>query len=233
MRPIRFEQGKTSPRGSGPLLDMTNIIKRLFSQSLPVEQMTPNFQAAFSATMQAEGFMDLETVPGDAGGETFSGISRVNNPAWHGWVIIDANRNAPNFPACLKTMDDLRASVSSFFQETYWMPNRCGEMGDHLVAAEVFDQAVNSGSSFAAGNLQRALNVSWPQGQYFPPVQVDGQIGDQTIGALRAALNHESAQELSNCLNAFQAKHYIELAEAGAERFLRGWMRRVQIVKLS
>ena len=55
-----------------------------------------SFGEAFEHTMGMEG--GYANDPQDVGGETFMGVSRVYNPGWYGWTIIDGQKDEYNFP---------------------------------------------------------------------------------------------------------------------------------------
>lgn len=193
----------------------------------------PDFSAAFAKTMMNEGYLVLENVSGDTGGETFSGISRVSNPLWIGWGLVDAAKAQPNVDQALKSNKALEVLVQDFYKSGYWDHNRCQDMLDQSIASEVFDMAVNCGNGQEGQYFQRALNATFEAGKYFQPLKVDGNIGQASIDALTAALKHETPQEFANALNAYAARHYIDLAEKGKQKFFRGWLRRVAILPLT
>ena len=58
------------------------------------------FLDAYSITLQHEGGYGND--PDDVGGETYKGISRVYNPSWKGWGLIDDYKSESNFPKCLE-----------------------------------------------------------------------------------------------------------------------------------
>ena len=49
-----------------------------------------DFIPAKTITGGLEGLYSYD--PNDPGGETWCGVSRVNNPNWSGWAIIDAHK---------------------------------------------------------------------------------------------------------------------------------------------
>ena len=111
--------------------------------------------------------------PGDRGGETFRGISRVFWPAWEGWSLVDTikTERPDDFAAVLFQDFDLKEMVSKFYRVNFWEPCGC-DMLPGKVAAAVFDFAVNSGDKVAVKQLQATLGA-----------EVDGVVGPQTVKA--------------------------------------------------
>ena len=103
-----------------------------------------NFTEAFEKTMGHEG--GYVNDPDDAGGETYCGISRVYNPSWYGWTLIDQEKDEPDFPACLEDDEDLDAAVEDFYKDKYWDVNRLDDVDSQAVAEEMFDTGVNMGT---------------------------------------------------------------------------------------
>jgi lysozyme family protein len=79
----------------------------------------------------------LENNVGDPGKETFWGISRVYQPTWPGWAIIDAN--GPNDTR-------LPAMVQDFYRTNFWNKNLLNQLTSAELAAQLFDAFINLGS---------------------------------------------------------------------------------------
>jgi lysozyme family protein len=145
----------------------------------------------------------------DAGGETFRGISRVYNPNWEGWAVVDSikakvaethgvvnwkikdawvlvDRQTLNRPG-------LDRMVVDFYERAYYRPIAVWGL-DELVTDKLFDLGVNVGLKNAAKILQRAVNS-----QRVKPLEVDGVVGPATKAAAKAlvpqALNKAIAAE--------------------------------------
>lgn len=115
--------------------------------------MTSAFDRAFARTIGHEGgYVDD---PRDPGGRTKFGISQ---------------RAYPHEDIASMTVE--RAKL--IYVRDYWQSCRCQDMPD-VVAAEVFDAAVNCGTAQAKRWVQRAAGVA-----------DDGVIGPITIDAIRA-----------------------------------------------
>ena len=126
----------------------------------------------------------------DAGGETNFGISK---------------RSYPN--------EDIRgmtlARAKAIYYRDFWMPARCDTLPEGI-RFDVFDMAVNSGTSAAIRVVQRAAGA-------LP----DGVIGPQTLAAIAAMEPARLGARFSGARLAFMA----ELPSWPA--FGRGWCRRI------
>ena len=190
------------------------------------------FAVAFKNTMAAEGrgysFDRL-----DPGGETFWGISRVFNPGWKGWKVIDlAFENGRQ----LSTIPELPRMVKDFYREYYW--NRF--QGDNVaelsksIALELFDTAVNLSVEKAVLFLQEGLNLLNDNQSIYDDIVEDGILGKITISTLNFFLSRrpirkeEKEKMLLGVMNTLQGMHYINQMRRypTRERF-RGWFLRV------
>jgi lysozyme family protein len=99
------------------------------------------------------------------------------------------------------------------------------------IAAEVADSAVNCGARRAAEWLQRSLNVFNRNAALYSDIRVDGDIGPQTLQALRRYLQSRADDQgewvLLRALNVLQGAHYLTLAERREkdEVFVFGWLK--------
>ena len=153
--------------------------------------------------------------PNDSGGETNFGITeRV------------ARENGYDGP-----MVELPYQFAfEIYQKKYWDVLRLDDVENISVslAAELADTSINMGASRAATFLQRSLNVLNRQGVDYPDVEVDGRVGDATIGALRAFYRRRGTKGivvLQNMLNSLQGAFYVVLAETRVkdEDYVYGW----------
>ena len=96
-----------------------------------------DFTAAYKKTLGAEGWFKLTNIPGDAGGQTYAGISRRANPSWEGWKNIDRGQSVPE------------SMVSTFYKATYWDAVFGDDIADQHSAESLYDFAVNGGGSTA------------------------------------------------------------------------------------
>lgn len=159
---------------------------------------------------------DYSNHPADRGGPTRFGITQA---------VARAN----GFAGDMRTLP--RSTAETIYRRLYW--DRPGfafvaEIAPR-VAAELFDTAVNMGTSTATGFLQRTLNAFNRNQRDYPDLKVDSMVGAKTLGALRAFLAQRTkAGEavLLKALEALQGERYLRLAESrpANEAFLYGWM---------
>ncbi len=111
--------------------------------------------------------------PKDAGKETVWGISRVEDPEWEGWPVVDNYRQLPNFPENLRN-PEIDALVDKFYIKKYLTPIRYMEINDQDEADSLANDYVNR-YSVAIKTQQESIGV--PQ---------TGVMDDATINALNS-----------------------------------------------
>ncbi len=197
--------------------------------------MKPDFPTAYVATMKqeigaADGRRGYVMDPDDPGGETVSGISRVYHPYWIGWQIVDRCKQLPGFPGNLGAMAELDGSIAQFYKEQFWDRLKCDQLEDHAIAAELFDTAVNMrGGPFF---LQQAINKLNRNATLYPDVAEDGDIGAQTITALRLCLRFNPVARLVTVMNLYQGMHYLtRMTEDPTNEKYVGWFDRVTLIR--
>ena len=190
-----------------------------------------DFKKAYDKTMGHEGGYTNDK--DDAGGETYMGISRVYNPSWYGWSMVDGVKNESDFPACLEEDDDLHEAVEDFYKDKYWDVNRLDEFKSQAIAEEMFDTGVNMGISRAANFLQESLNYLNRNGASYKDLVVDGKIGPASLNALAYVQHHGDEGILLTMLNVCQGRHYMNYMTKSPtqEKYARGWFKRVTITK--
>ena len=183
------------------------------------------FSEAYKKTMGHEG--GYVNDPTDAGGETYKGISRVYNPGWDGWIVIDTAKGHPNFPRSLDNNMALQEDVHAFYKDRYWDVNRLDSFPQRT-AEEMFDTGVNMGVKRAARFLQTALNYLNRNGKLYAELTVDGLIGPASLNALQAVRSDEDV--LLAMLNTLQGQHYMNYMDKNPsqKKYARGWFRRVK-----
>lgn len=167
-----------------------------------------DFKEAIKIMLSHEG--GYANVTGDAGGETYQGISRNNWPNWRGWVIIDKNKPLKyNQVLKDKHLNDL---VEVFYYEHFWKPIQGDRINDQRIANFLFDWYVNSGYH-AIKALQRLVNAV-----------PDGVLGPKTIAAINAA-----GEGLFERYKASRLQFYKDIVNQRPDqtKFLAGWTRRV------
>ena len=182
------------------------------------------FERALAHTLKIEGTYSDD--PDDPGGETFAGIARNYWPDWEGWSYIDVITARGERPVLTEHLQRL---VHGFYRVNFY--DRIG--GDRLVfpelGIEMFEMAVNTGTSQAACFLQEALNLLNRNGKSWPEILVAATIGTTTIGTLHKAMteNH-GAKSVIKMVNALQAEFYLECIRARpvSEKYIRGWLKR-------
>jgi lysozyme family protein len=182
------------------------------------------FDIAFPLLMGHEGFHSYDS--NDKGGETICGISRKWWGNWVGWVIVDAKKKANKLDE-LKHNDLFNEAVKSFYLTNFWKKLKCDKLPE-AIALEIFDSAVNCGSSNAVKFLQRAINNN--NYKLVEAVKVDGGFGSATLEALNVFLpKYEKAMLIS--MNGEQYEHYQKIIEkdTSQKKYFRGWMNRVAV----
>jgi len=155
-----------------------------------------NFERALALVLRHEGgFSDH---PSDPGGATMMGITQATLGAWRGQPVTRADIRALS-----------RQEAEAIYRLRYWN----AVAGDELPAGldlAAFDYAVNSGPQRVIRTLQGLVAVG-----------VDGRMGPQTLGAIRAA----EPRSLIEALCAARLRFLRQLPTFPV--FGRGWKRRV------
>lgn len=164
----------------------------------------PGFEDAYAATMRREGGYVLHKVPGDTGGQTYAGISRVHNGQWAGWPFIDRGETPPT------------ALVRDFYYSGYWAPIR-GDQLRYDIAASIYDFAVNTS---APGRPTVAVKLA----QVVAGVEPDGVVGPRTV----AALNALSTNAFGFRYFVGKCKRYAQIVarDPTQAKFFAGWINR-------
>lgn len=190
-----------------------------------------DFQAALARVLKNEG--GYVNDPTDRGGETYCGISHKNFPLWEGWKIIDEINaaRASTDPPPRADNPVLAPMVQNFYKRMFWDVIRGDDLPQPL-DAEVFDTAVNVGAGTATKLLQHALNLLNRSGTSWPDILEDGDMGPTTKAVLSTAVLKGDLTVVYNLFNVLQAMKYVLICERdpSQEKFLRGWLTRVDIV---
>jgi lysozyme family protein len=174
------------------------------------------------------GFQGWVNDKDDKGGETYAGISRVSNPEWSGWPIIDEAKKKDNFPKNLNHVPGLKDMVKLRYKEHYW-DKVTGDTLPEDLAVELFDVTVHISDYKAIKFLQTGLNALNRGERYYNDIVVDGQLGPQTRGALEAFLSRGKLYRLVKVINILQGNHYVNLMKSNEvyEKYI-GWFDRVE-----
>lgn len=195
------------------------------------------FKTAFANTIGYEGGYSFD--PNDRGGETYKGISRKYYPKWKGWQIIDIYKtkySGSELDANMAQNEGLQSLVEQFYHENYWLPMQLDSFGQAVVN-ELFDTSVNQGKWSAVSYLQKALNKLNRNQEDYPDIDMDGQMGNQTLSAYLAYMDtrkfaSRNADKLTEWLvrwlNYYQLQKYdqITIKDAGQEIYIPGWTER-------
>lgn len=147
-----------------------------------------NFDQAFERLIGHEGgYVDD---PRDPGGETNWGISKRSYPSED-----------------IKNMTIERAKL--LYKRDYWGPAGCDAVPDH-VKFDLFDTAVNSGTTTAVRLLQNAVGAA-----------PDGQLGPRTLQAINSMHPAQLLARFNGWRLAFMAN------TPQWSTFNRGWARRI------
>src|SRR5262249_3036620 len=132
----------------------------------------------------------------------------------------------------MRTMPE--ATARNIALNGYWQPLRLDEIAQYSqrLATELFDINFNMWSPAAGTWLQRALNALNREQKDYADVKVDGQVGVQTILALKAYAARrpggEGQQVLLTLVLSQRVADYLRQATARqqSEEFLYGWVLR-------
>ena len=117
--------------------------------------------------------------------------------------------------------------ILDFYIENYWSKIKGNEIKDQSLADKLLDVAINMGVKRAATYLQRAINTTNYKNE---EIIVDGILGSKSMAAL-ASVSSTRGSLLPKLVNIMQGNHYINIIrkDRGQGKFLRGWMKRVQL----
>lgn len=119
------------------------------------------FDEEFDKVILAEG--GYVNDPDDAGGETYLGISRKNNPKWVGWEVIDDIKKkygTKNITSRLKKDVVLTNSAKLLYKQNYWDVLELDDIPSQGIAHQLFDTCVNCGKTTAIHIAQQVLMMT-------------------------------------------------------------------------
>jgi len=197
-----------------------------------------NFINAYLKTNGHEG--GYVNNPADNGGETYRGIARKFWPKWKGWAFVDILKekySGAKLDARLASNAGVQAMVEEFYLDNFWMKSQLYEF-DQNIADEIYDTSVNQGRKTAIIYFQKALNILNRNQRDYQDIEVDGQIGLNTLLAYDAYMATEQFSSrtylqliatLLKVLNYYQLERYIDIANRDKiqELFVMGWVARV------
>jgi len=182
-----------------------------------------DFLPAYNLVRKHEG--GYANTAGDAGGETYAGISRKSNASWAGWPIIDAAKF--NYPGKVipnnTTISGAETSVYNFYYGL-WNKHDFGDLNSQDSANNLFDASVLQTGGFN-GLWSNALNLSGNTDyDYF-----DNPIG-VTIdtGSVISDTNNVDGSTFNNNLVDARANYFKQIAAQGSNgQFLSSWLKRL------
>jgi lysozyme family protein len=162
------------------------------------------FEVALAHVLEMEGGWSDD--PYDPGGPTHRGITLATLASVRGAQVTPDT--VADLTAALKALS--LTDTRSIYRDRYWRPARCDDLPRGLAVMH-FDAAVNHGVTGAARMLQEALGVD-----------VDGEIGPQTLSAARRI----DQDRIVRGYAVIRERKYRSLPHFW--RFGRGWLARVE-----
>ena len=178
-----------------------------------------DFQIALNRLLQLEGLYSNDKK--DLGGETIFGISRIANPDWKGWELVDKGHWREN----ADILQLLRMKAEIFYRSKYWDKIKGDDILLQSIANRLFDISVNMGIAIAVRYLQYALNVFNDE-----QIEEDGMMGDKTLKSLNGFLKLNNSEfYIDQALICQQGNRYLRIAHRlpTQKRFIKGWFNRI------
>ena len=177
-----------------------------------------NKKLCTAKTLSWEGRGIWEHDPDDAGGETFSGITRVFEPGWAGWVKIDGLKAAQIAPTLWKQNTELMALVDAYYDDLFDRLG-LGSLQSDPIASCVFGGYVNQGPRVIKMFQEAICDAGWSVG-------TDGRLGPETISTANKAIQGGMSGELAilNGLIVKRARRYVEKSNP---KFVAGLLNRL------
>jgi len=144
------------------------------------------------------------------------------------WGITQAVGREAGYDGDMRALP--RRIAEQIYLEQYVLRPGFDLLAPPSISHWAIDTGVNMGVIAAGRILQRALNALNRDRRDYCDVTVDGLVGPQSRGALRAYLDHrgnEGERVLLHALNSLQLCRYVEIAEQNPtqEAFIYGWIR--------
>lgn len=160
--------------------------------------------------------------PLDRGGETLNGIARKFHPNWEGWAIVDAIKRAGScdtkqLALKLASEERLQSLVGAFYKKNFWDKMRLDEIESQVVANNLYLFGVNAGIARAVKFAQQIVGT-----------RQDGMLGAKTL----AAINATDEAHFKKAFDALEIAYYKGIVQRNPsqERFIKGWLRRAELV---
>lgn len=166
----------------------------------------------------------------DRGKETVYGISRIQNPQWDGWQIVDripVQLREDTIKKEFNVRNALLIKAHEFYKQ--WWDSLRLDLFHKKIAAEIFDTSVNQGKKAAIICLQKSLKKITGK-----EIDIDGRLGPQTMTAMEEFMSvknnyrnvESNAKVLIILLNYYQAANYIKITDEDPSqaKWLYGWI---------
>lgn len=179
-----------------------------------------DFNPCFEKVIAIEGGYKLTDIPGDLGGMTYAGISRVKNPGWEGWAKVDKG----------EFDEDLTGIVKACYKKEFWDLIQGDVIGAQSVAYNLYEFGVNTGIQTSIKLCQRIIGVE----------KIDGIFGPISLQALNAFVSDEKDEKifvLAFTILKMLRYNHITLNDPRREhdllvsnqKFICGWLNRVAV----
>lgn len=192
-------------------------IYRLIKINLPnnAQDALDKFEHAVGVVLEHEGV--LNDNPNDPGGLTKYGISLAFLK--HAGLDVNYDGDINELDVLAITPD----KAKEIYKSEWWDKYNYAAIDDIDIATKVFDLAVNMGNYTAHKLLQKAINEVIDGS-----IEVDGIIGDETLGILNDMIEDDLAEDVLNTIRDLATEFYINLASKSPllQEFLNGWLKR-------
>lgn len=177
-------------------------------------------------------------VKGDAGGMTYRGISRVYNPQWAGWSLIDMFISLSGEPKNGFTNDQWDILANQFYKTNYWDKLKLDDVQNQDNANQIYDHSL-SGLGRTVSMVKEVLNQKFSQS-----LGTTTTMDDATVNALNSVSASDFFNEFkkaredffkysANTLSSSDStyfnlfKRFNSSPNSSNEQFLNGWLNRV------
>lgn len=194
------------------------------------------FVEAFEISKRNEG--GYVNDPADTGGETYRGISRVFEPKWEGWKLVDELKKKNG--GTLKTFyvnDELDKLAHPFYKKKYWNGISADTIKTQAVANQLYDHTL-SGLPRTVQMIKDILNKSFKakfplNNKMTPEViaylnSVDQKTFFNIFKEYRKAMFTYSAAQLPKDHSLYEFFYkFNKKPKATNIKYLKGWLYRV------
>lgn len=178
----------------------------------------PDYRDAIKKVLQHEG--GFVNNPNDKGGPTNWGVTQKT---YNEYMTKLSGRPYQS------TIDEIKSmpigNAINIYKALYWDKMSGDKIKKYAIAAAIFDQAINRGTSAAVKQAQRVLKANFN----YPSIAEDGVMGAGTITALNTI---DEAKFLNSYLQeSILAYKKIVQNNPTQTVFLNGWLKRVESLR--